>query len=585
MGRRSSVLGSIGLLLIGLALLVPGSAMAGGLELAGTGARGMARGGATLAKAEDANVLSHNPAGLAELRGTMMMGDLNITTMDACVDPIGYYGWGTFGDAGAFTLPDPDGGPSERVPLEVVNDADGNPVNGAQDFVTDPLDSICMLQASLPVPQFGITHRATQKLGIGFGLVFPPVTPSGRWGGEYGVIRGDTGELRPSPVRYMNLGSANIGVFPTLGVGYRITDSLRVGVSLQWGIISVHQQMMVPTASGTNPAGDVYADLRGVDWFVPAAIGSIHFVPMDALDVVVMGKWQDGIRTTGEVDATTGVFADNQNPYTTRGLKLSKIEQAMPWKLGAGIRYAQRLAPRPDGTGDFEGNENEPTRLRDAMAEEAWDIEFDVEYQANSVVDQTRAIAEPGQYLTIEPKMGGMMSTLPFPDPGLEEISIERQWKDQWSLRAGGSWNVLPGLLALHTGAHYETRGVTPAYMNVDFWPVSRVGLHGGVTVRLDQRVDLTFAYGHIMQETIVVAAPASVSEDERPFSRNVGVAITSGSYAPMNEQDAPSDADGVADLRQQETKMLVNRYPTVVNAGRYRSSIDVVAVGIQYHF
>ena len=57
----------------------------------------MARGGATLAKAEDANVLSHNPAGLAELRGSMMMGDLNVTMMDACVEPIGYYGWGIYG--------------------------------------------------------------------------------------------------------------------------------------------------------------------------------------------------------------------------------------------------------------------------------------------------------------------------------------------------------------------------------------------------------------------------------------------------------------------------------------------------------
>lgn len=568
-------------LLCSSALLWPQVSQAGGLEIAGTGARGLARGGATLAKAEDPNVLAHNPAGLAELRGTMMLGDLNVTRMDACVEPIGYYGWGVYRGGKETELLDPDTGDSLRLQLGAL-DADGEVQE--PDFYNDPLDTVCMDHAPFPVPQFGITHRVSHRLGLGFGLVFPSITPSGRWGGDNGIIRGDDGALRPSPVRYMQLSSGNVGVFPTVGAGYRISDMVRVGVALQWGILSVHQQVMAPVGGGTAPHNDVVADVRGVDWFVPAATASVHLVPLDALDVVGAFEWQDRLRATGELDATTGLFDPNKAVRHTRDLRVRRLTQGLPWKASLGMRYAARLAPRADGTGAVEGDDNRDERVRDAMSEEAWDVELDVEYQINTPVQSVQLRAASGQRIEFE-DTAGTVAPVDYPVAGLEVQTIEKNWQNQWSLQLGGSYNLLPGVLALHAGANYETRGVDPRYMNVDFWPLQRVGLHGGVSVRIDRRIDLTFAYGHIMQEDLAVAAPPHGSPQDGAISKVVGTPSFAGGLEPLQERNAPVSPDGTAALQQEITVESATDPPTVVNSGIYRSHIDVLAVGLLYHF
>jgi long-chain fatty acid transport protein len=71
-------------------------AHAGGLEYTGQGAQSLARGGAVAARADDPMVLAHNPAGLAELRGSQFLLNINLALFDACVDPAGYYGWGAY---------------------------------------------------------------------------------------------------------------------------------------------------------------------------------------------------------------------------------------------------------------------------------------------------------------------------------------------------------------------------------------------------------------------------------------------------------------------------------------------------------
>jgi long-chain fatty acid transport protein len=66
----------------------------GGIEYAGAGAQALGRAGAVAARADDPMVLMYNPAGLVELRGSQLMMGANLAFMKACVDPIGYYGWG-----------------------------------------------------------------------------------------------------------------------------------------------------------------------------------------------------------------------------------------------------------------------------------------------------------------------------------------------------------------------------------------------------------------------------------------------------------------------------------------------------------
>src|SRR5262245_13397473 len=104
---------------IGLVLALATDALAGGLEYAGAGSQANGRGGAVTARADDPMVLAYNPAGLAELRGAQLMLSANLALMDACVEPIGYYGWGAYNGGRPTKLTDPATG--QTVVLDLGN--------------------------------------------------------------------------------------------------------------------------------------------------------------------------------------------------------------------------------------------------------------------------------------------------------------------------------------------------------------------------------------------------------------------------------------------------------------------------------
>jgi hypothetical protein len=144
-------------------------------------------------------------------------------------------------------------------------------------------------------------------------------------------------------------------------------------------------------------------------------------------------------------------------------------------------------------------------------------------------------------------------------------------------------------------GVHYENRGVDPAYMQIDFWPVQRIGLHGGVTFRLFGTTDLVVSYAHIFDETMVVAAPshleATTIYNNTPFGqaptnidKSVGIAGR-GTLPPLEELNKPTSPDGVARLKQVTTKSPAGQPPYIINSGIYRSSMNVVAIGVHGHF
>lgn len=567
------------------------AAHAGGLEYAGQGVQSLARGGAVAARASDPMVLAHNPAGLADLRGSQLLVDFNIARMSACVDPYGYYGWGAYLGGRPSQLPDPNhNNPPQSLPLSVIDNSGATPTVVAQDYYTDPYDTVCLSQNVTPIPQLAFTKRISERLGIGFGLISPAVQPTGAWGARgTGVIRGDTGQLRPAATRYQLLSANNIGLFPNFGLGYRVAKQLRLGASLEYGFLYVNNYTMAPATGGTSPHNDVVTHIRGTDYFVPAVTVSAHLVPIDALDLVLAFRWQGDVNARGHADFTTGVFDPASLPYTTVGVPVA-VSQRMPWKLRGGIRFADRRVPRARGTGGDDEVDGHAA-VHDAMQDERWDVELDFEYQVNSRNDAQNIDFKDGssvQFRAASPSQ--TLSTFALPNA----ITIQKQWRDQVSVRLGGSANLVPGILSVSAGAHYETRGVTPAYMQVDFWPVSRVGLHGGMTLRVTHSVDFTLAYAHIFQETLVVAPPAHRDRAEidmnptriRAIDKTVGAPTDrfGGGVHVLNEP-AVAHPDGVARLTQNSAMTAPNQPNYITNAGRYRSSIDVLAVGINLHF
>lgn len=589
MGLKSLVCGFACISTAGIAALVaPSAAHAGGLEYTGQGTQSLARGGAVTARAADPMTLAHNPAGLAELRGNQMLLDLNFAYMDACVDPNGYYGWGVYLGGNPAILPDPRTGVPEGIPLGAIDETGPMPVPAALDYYTDPYDTVCLDQSQGPIPQLAFTMRLSDRVGIGFGLIFPSVQPTGAWGARgTGVIRGDTGALRPASTRYQLLVANNLGVFPNVGIGYRFAKWLRLGVAAEYGFIAVDTTAMAPATGSTAPNNDLIAHIEAFDYFVPAVTGSVHFVPTDALDVVFAARWQDSIDAKGIAEFTSGVF-DPTKQRNTSTVPVNSVQQNMPWKLRGGVRYASRRVARPTSA-ETEYDADGRQVLHDPLADENWDLELDVEYQANSRNQEQFVDFVDGSRIFFKPGGDAMVPN---------DITIQKRWKDQWSVRMGGTFNVIPGVLGISAGAHYETRGIDPDYMQVDFWPLERVGLHTGITLRVAKTVDINLSYAHIFQETIVVAPPDHVSRDViyaeyesngnivNAIDQRVGVQIGRGEEGyqilPVESQGRP---DGVARLPQNTNTTSNGQPPYITNSGRYRSNFDVVAVGVNFHF
>jgi hypothetical protein len=571
------------------------SARAGGLEYTGQGAQSLARGGAVTARAEDPMVLAHNPAGLAELRGSQFLLNVNLALFDACVDPAGYYGWGAYLGGGQSELRDPETGELEALRLSEIEDG----MAAQADYYSDPYDTVCFDQNVVPLPQIAWTRRLSEAVGIGFGLIFPSVQPSGAWGGKNGVIRGDDGKLRPAATRYMLLSSSNLGIFPTLGIGIRPVRQFRFGVSAEWGVIAVNNFTMAAATGGTSPHNDIVAHVKGQDWFVPALTASLHFVPVDAIDLVLAGRWQDDINAEGDLDTTTGVFDPALDSFTTGEIIITSIEQKMPWKVRAGIRYADRFAPRAGGTGREEADPAHWERIHDPLQDERWDIELDVEYQMNSRNDEQVITYRTGQGIFAQAAGGGPINSTIYPaDPNDPTTRIEKHWKDQISARLGGSLNLVPGLFAISAGTHYETRGVTPDYMQIDFWPVQRLGLHTGIMLRVAESIDLVFSYAHVFQETIVVAPPEHRTRDvidmerqatggqSRNIDKRVGVLLDrAGNGLTELTEESQGTPQGTAKLNQVLSRTASGQPPFIINAGRYRSNFDIIAAGVNVHF
>lgn len=546
---------------LALSFALPRAAQAGGFEFGGAGTTGLGRSGAVAARADDGMALLYNPAMLADLPGSGdVMLNAGLAFWDACVSRSG-----TYGSLGDF---------SQRPTIF------GNPTTMSDDeWIGDGYGSICNSGDPQFLPELVGTVRLSPEVRLGFGLIAPNGIGNARFGAANGTSRSADGSLAPAATRYMMLDRNLLQFFPSVGIGARITDWLRVGLTLQWGVAIVDFTNFTSTGISSlreDPSADIRTQLNVVDPFIPAGILSVHVVPHRNLDVMFSGRLSDSVGgvvpATGSLDLTTSAYGDPLQPGgiapQTTHIPGTTLSAGSPFQFTVAARYADRIRPRAYEHGGL-GDALIP-QVDDPMWGENFDVELDVSYLHLSQVTDFVIRNAPGS--------AAILDGMPVPIP--QQLPIVHGWSDAIAIRVGSDVNIVPGTFAVRAGFSWEQPLSYDfvRYMQNDFMQGFQIGLSAGATLRLDH-FDISLAYSHTFGETIV-ATPANAN------FRNVAASGTTG-VCPSNPAATPP-VDGTAYDPSRPVSSrgcYPNGFGDVVNAGSYTQEFNAISLGLAYHF
>ena len=559
---------SSGAWLVGVAVALalaslPTRVSAGGFEVAGAGTRPLGRGGAFAARADDGMALLLNPAMMADLGEHQLMINVHLALWDACVQRPGTYMDGYGG-----------GGPASDSVFS-------NPMDpmGTDAWIMQAYPRVCNSGIPQLIPQIAQTIRILPELAIGFGIVAPNAVGTSQFGDGNGRVANGT---LPTPVRYALSESSLLLFHPSIGIGYRPHPMIRIGATFQWGIGIISFTNYTNVGQGAEDVlGDIRTRLEASDFFVPAGIFSVALTPHPNFDIMIAARFSDSIDAEGHLDLTTGTYGPCQGstdctdplsvggsaPLTSRVGGVS-LHAGQPFQFTLGMRYADRRWGRP--TDDATRAQVMDASLgegvvNDPMMAENFDIELDVVYELNSQVTDFVVRPPAGASVVARSYAVGTPIDINVPVPG--PLPIPHGWQDTLSMRLGGDYNVLPGVLAIRAGTHVDLPMGQSRFQINDFVQGWRVGLHVGATLRIE-RFDISLAYSHVFAETLNIT-----NGDYRLIAATgmQGVCGDSGDYDPNRPVSSrgcwPRGAGGV------------------VNNGTYTQEWNFFSVGMTYHF
>lgn len=463
------------------------SARAGGLEVPDRGVRSIARGGAFVARADDATAVDYNPGALSKLRGFHLTYNHDLlwshsrftraeSSIPSAIDPAEY-------------------GVEPNEPVE----------NG------DPLFPL------------GAFLAATHDFGLdGFTFAFSAYGPHASGKQSWPVKGGQ---------RYMltELEALLAYAGPSVAWG---TDEYGVGATLQYvAMPSLKYSLVVDGQPGPDPgypvnpyvsSSDVEATLELSDWFSYTAIVGAWWRPMPDVEIGLSGRVIPVV-LNGEGDIKLRNVPD-QTEFAEEDLEVpgghASLEIVLPPTARLGARYRH-----------LEGDR------------EVFDVEIDLVYEAWHLVEAYEVDLE-GQIILLA-------------NEPAQDVTIEKRWRDTFSVRIGSTVSVVPDRLRLSAGGFWE-RGASPHnYTHLDFLSLDRIGLGGGAEVTIGDvggtRFDVAVSYSHIFQEDRTVTEERGKVVQQRPVAQ------------------CPGECDGFTGVP--------------ANAGEFESSYDVLAFGVTAHF
>lgn len=365
---------------------------------------------------------------------------------------------------------------------------------------TDPADARAPSDNQTPLFPLGAFLVASSDFGLeDWTFALAGYGPSAIGYKEFDVMGGQ---------RYMLTKLDALMAYASAAVAWGKKDRFGVGVTLQYAAMpKTHLSLVVDGATG-GAANPYYA---GND-----VVATIKLQDMAAFSAIVGGWLRIGERLElalssrvmpVEFDATGDLSLANDKTGAGAEFKPEKI--AVTDSTSA---MTMKIAPTATLGARYRG--------LDAAGAEKWDAEVNVVWEGWSVID------------AYDVKNGGMINLFaaqPSPD-----VTIQKRWRNTWSVRAGGSAEVAKGL-KVSLGGYWEQGAVPQNYEHLDFPSFDRLGLGTGVRWQGEQ-LQLGLSYAHVFQETREVSELYGKVFQERPLAPCSNTANCAGlSPVPVN--------------------------------------------------
>ena len=427
-----------------LAATIASPALAdGGYYQGALGARAAGRGGAFVARADDVTAVSINPAGLADLDGTVIQvgNQFSYNGYDYTRAPTLDYGQST--------------APTQPTIFDKVHN--GTPWQAALPFI-------------------GVSSR----LGLhDWAFALAAFAPPGISKEQFPESGGQ---------RYLMVDREAIILNYAASAAWRFHDLFGVGVTLEWIAVPrldyslvINGDQAQGAVSPVSSMYDILAQTTGSDPFTFNAIVGAWFRPEPSLQFGLAGQVVPAnivTHSTLKLTALDPALLGDINT-TRNGNSASDVTVTLPLPLlvRGGARYRHLAAGR-----------------------ELFDLELDVEYETWSRVKAfTVESAVDGNPLVANPT-NVQSEHLP-----IGTITVPKQWNDVLSVKLGGDFNLVPDRWTLRAGVYYETAASPAAYSNVDFPAGAQLGAALGASLLL-HRLEVALTYQLRYQPSFTVA-------------------------------------------------------------------------------
>lgn len=465
-----------------LAALAPVAAHASNaLEFPDNGVAQFSRGGAWLATATDPIAAHYNPAALATMPTSFGLG-MNLVFQTMCFERLG---------------------------------EDGQPMSYDGTQPTAPTyPRTCNLNSDKPrfVPNLAFAYRLSERLGVGLAVVPPASNGATDWPDVVPVTvtlpNGSRTELRKAaPQRYLGLKSEGTILFPTLAVGYAVTDDLRLGAGFISGItiLELRSASIATQQSSSNfdvASNDSRSKINVMDLFIPGVVVGGHWSATERLDLGVWYRWIDRISAEGDLEVrapyyevsgtrrpacadvggTQGCAEDTRS--TDYGEDRALVEITLPMEARVGARFHVPF-PAPSRL-QAESFRQDDYPDRDPLRDDVFDLELDLTWANNSAADEVK-VRFPANTIIVRGIEAGTV-------PG--NADRPTGYRDSFGARLGGQWTAMRNKLGLRYGSWIESAAVEAEYLTVTGVPALRGGFGGGVVLRVG-RVDVEVGYQH----------------------------------------------------------------------------------------